>query len=103
MRDLGEAQDPATMFAHVTEAKDRQEFFVLARVLCWSDGDFDTQERKMMDVLENIGAQQDARSLLEQSRKVVQEIQLNKDQWVHEHVREEQSVLEKFGNFFKTA
>ncbi len=102
-RDLAEAQDPATMFTQVTEARDREEFFVLARVLCWSDGDFDVQERKMMNVLEDLDAQQEARALLERSRQVVQEIQLNKDQWVSEHKREEQSIFEKFSSLLKTS
>lgn len=102
-RDLAEAQDPATMFTQVTEARDREEFFVLARVLCWSDGDYDAQERKMMGVLEDLDARQDAKALLERSRQVVQEIQLNKDQWVNEHKHEEHSIFEKFSRLLKAS
>lgn len=103
IKDIKDEQDPAVMFSQVTEAKDREEFFVLARVLCWSDGDFDAQERKVMDVLEDISAKQDAKNLLAQSKQVVQEIKLNKDQWVQDRARDgEGSIFEKFSNLLKS-
>lgn len=80
-RDLVEEQDPAVMFAQVTEGRDREEFFTLARVLCWSDGDYDAQERRMMALLTDIQADKEAKALLQRTRNTVHEIHLHQDQW----------------------
>ena len=98
-RDLREEQDVAVMFSQVTDAKDREEFFLLARVLCWSDGDFDEQERKMIELLEDLNMKADTQAMLERSRKVVQEIELNRDQWDET----EKPLFEFFGGLFKKA
>ncbi|MEM6782071.1 MAG: hypothetical protein AAF569_09440, partial [Pseudomonadota bacterium] len=75
----------------------------LARVLCWSDGDYDAQERVVMDALEDISAQQEAQALLERSKQAVQEIKLNKDQWVQQHEAQEKPMFEWFGNLLQRA
>lgn len=87
-KDLDDSQDAETMFAHISDARDRAEFFILARVLCWSDGDFDAQERSMMELLDGLDTNRDAAALLQQSKMAVQEIRLNADQWVEDHADE---------------
>lgn len=42
------------MFRMITEQTDRSRFFELARVLCWSDGDFDEQEQEIMRRLKSV-------------------------------------------------
>ena len=80
-RDLMEEQDPAVMFDQVTDALDREHFMILARLLCWSDGDFDVQERKMMKILKQMKMEKDAENALEESKNRIQDLRLNKDQW----------------------
>ena len=87
-KDLADPQDAETMFAHVSDARDRAEFFTLARVLCWSDGDFDEQEKSMMRLLDGLNIKRDAAALLQQSKMAVQEIRLNADQWADDHADE---------------
>ena len=91
------------MFKEITEAKDREEFFVLARVLCWSDGDCDEQERKVMSLLEDLNAQQDAQVLLTRSRQIVEEIELNKDQWSEQGRGDEKPFFDFLGGILKKA
>lgn len=49
--DVREPQDPAQMFAAITDPSDQSEFFELARILCWCDGDADAQEKAVIERL----------------------------------------------------
>jgi len=79
--DFQTPRDVFTMFSQVTSPKDRRDFFILARALCWSDGDYDRQEKNIMEVLEGFQIESEDRALLEESRQVIQEIDLDQNQW----------------------
>ena len=79
--DLNKPQDIHAMYAQITSVADRRDFFKLARVLSWSDGDFDAQEKHIIDFLEQEMADNDNRRALEESRESVKEIVLGGDQW----------------------
>jgi uncharacterized membrane protein YebE (DUF533 family) len=79
--DLSMPQDIHTMFTHITDANDKRDFFKFARILSWSDGDFDAQEQHILDVLEQDLKDDDNRRILEESRNAVKEIVLQGDQW----------------------
>lgn len=49
--DVEHRQDVALMFAKISIEKDVEDFFSFARLLVWSDGDFDEQERQIMELL----------------------------------------------------
>ncbi|HEY0901568.1 MAG TPA: hypothetical protein VGD95_05540 [Micavibrio sp.] len=49
--DITQAQDVAHMFASITVEKDVEDFFNFARLLVWCDGDFDEQEKRIMEML----------------------------------------------------
>jgi len=53
-QDIEETQDISEMFMNISEQEDRSQFFYYARLLCWSDGDFDEQEQKIMLKLKSI-------------------------------------------------
>ena len=77
--DLETAQDVSALFTQITHSGDRKEFFAMARSLCWSDGDFDEQERHILDHLK--GLDKDSQESLKESRTDIQEIDLNFWQW----------------------
>ena len=52
--DMDIAQDPLEMFMQIEGQVDRSHFFHFARLLCWSDGNFDEQEQKIMLKLKSI-------------------------------------------------
>lgn len=49
--DMRLAHDPALMFAQITDQNERSNFFHYARLLMWSDGDFDKQEQQILTML----------------------------------------------------
>ncbi len=100
-KDLVEEKDPAVMFTQVMDGKDREEFFTLARVLCWSDGDYDEQEKRVMNILSDIQADKESKTLLERSRATVHEIHLARDQWDQEG--NEGEFMSFFKGFLKKA
>jgi uncharacterized membrane protein YebE (DUF533 family) len=53
-RDLEKQRDVAQMFELITDPEDQGEFFQFARMLVWSDGDYDAQEKKILEYLEHI-------------------------------------------------
>lgn len=53
-KDITEPQDITKMFMSIAEEEDRSHFFYFARMLCWSDGDFDEQEQKIMLTLKSV-------------------------------------------------
>lgn len=77
--ELETAQDVSTFFQQITHSGDRKEFFAMARSLCWSDGDFDEQERHILDHLKDLD--KDSQESLKESRTDVQEVDLNFWQW----------------------
>ena len=52
--DMEYPQNTAEMFKLISNAEDRNRFFYLARLMCWSDGNFDEQEQKIMVRLKQI-------------------------------------------------
>jgi len=83
LSDFQTPRDVFTMFSQITSPKDRRDFFVLARALCWADGEYDRQEKNIMEVLEGFQIEKEDKALLEESRQVIQEIDLDKTQWDH--------------------
>lgn len=49
--DIARAQDVGVMFGKITSEKDSDDFFNFARLLVWCDGDFDEQEKRIMDMM----------------------------------------------------
>ncbi|MCB1529907.1 MAG: TerB family tellurite resistance protein [Rhodospirillales bacterium] len=81
MADLGTPQDIYMMFSQITDPRDKKDFFKFARVLSWSDGDFDAQEKHIVETLEKIHMDESSRLLLRESKMEIQEIPLEADQW----------------------
>lgn len=52
--DMEYPQDISEMFKGISEQEDRSRFFYLARLMCWSDGNFDEQEQKIMIHLKHL-------------------------------------------------
>ena len=50
-KDLKYPQDVGAMFSKISEQSDRAQFFYFARLLAWCDGDFDEQEKIILDKL----------------------------------------------------
>ena len=50
--DLASPKNIEDMFDKITVEKDRIDFFGLARALAWCDGDYDDQERAILDKLQ---------------------------------------------------
>ena len=42
------------LFMKIEDQEDRSRFFYFARMMCWSDGNFDEQEQKIMLALETV-------------------------------------------------
>ena len=77
--DLKIEQDVYQMFSLIKTPEDKRDFFALARALSWCDGDFDAQEEKILEQLELNDSS--AEQWLQESREVVQEIELTGSQW----------------------
>lgn len=81
MCDLQTPQDVYQMFGKITNRDDRKDFFSLARALSWCDGDFDAQEKTIIDQLEKFDLSADNVALLHESRDDLNEIELCRNQW----------------------
>lgn len=79
--DLQTPQDVYEMYAHITERQDKKDFFALARALSWCDGDYDGQEKHIIEVLEESHMNDENRNLLEESREILNEVELCQNQW----------------------
>ncbi len=79
--DLGMPQNVQAMFRQITRPEDRRDFFTFARVLSWSDGNYDVQEQHILDLLAQGMQDNDNRQMLAESRDAVREITLDADQW----------------------
>ncbi len=79
--DLQVPQDVYEMFANITHKQDRQEFFALARALSWCDGDFAKQEESILQCLERTKLDDESWHLMEESRDIMQEVELCDNQW----------------------
>ncbi|MCB1529906.1 MAG: TerB family tellurite resistance protein [Rhodospirillales bacterium] len=80
--DLGTPQDIYVMFSQITDPRDKRNFFKFARIIAWSDGDFNAQERHIVSSLEKIHMDESSRLLLNESKTEIQEIPLEADQWI---------------------
>ena len=80
-QDLHTPQDAYEMFAYISEAQDRKDFFALARALSWCDGDYDAQEKAIINQLEENHLNDENRKLLEESREMINEVELCRNQW----------------------
>lgn len=95
--DLQIPQDTYDMYAQITKDEDKRDFFVFARALSWSDGDFDCQEKAILNNLEKIQSNEETMSLLGRSREVVQEIELKQGQWNIGASKEKKWNIDLFG------
>lgn len=99
--DLQTPQDVYGMFAKISSAQDRHDFFALARALSWCDGDFDGQEKHIIEKLERHHMDDENIGLLAQSRDMMNEIELCQNQWTFK--TERSKSLFGFLNAFKSA
>lgn len=72
--DLAAARDIDDMFAQITAEADKRDFFSLARVLCWADGDFQQQEKSILARLDQAYQNSDSARLWRESEKSVKEV-----------------------------
>jgi uncharacterized membrane protein YebE (DUF533 family) len=79
--DLQVPQDVRAMFARITDKQDKKEFFALARALSWCDGDFAKQEEQILKCLERKKLDDENWSLMENSRDLIDEVELCDNQW----------------------
>ena len=79
--DLKTPQDSYEMYSQITHAKDKLDYFSLARAVSWCDGDLDRQEKLIIENLEKIHMNESEMAMLEKSREVTHEIELCQDQW----------------------
>ncbi len=79
--DIKTPQNIYDLFSYITQAQDKQDFFILARILCWSDGDFQKQEKAILSMLEHISHDEKNQALLQQSQNHVKEIMIGSDSW----------------------
>ncbi|HPF77947.1 MAG TPA: hypothetical protein PLF01_01525 [Alphaproteobacteria bacterium] len=79
--DLQTPQDVYEMFARITDRQDKKDFFALARALSWCDGDYDGQEKIIIEHLEKVHMNDDIIDILEESREIFNEVELNQNQW----------------------
>ena len=77
--DLQKPQDIFIAFSLIESPEDKRDFFALARALSWCDGDLDAQEEKILKQLELNDASAD--QWLQESREVIDEIELNGSSW----------------------
>lgn len=87
--DLQTPQDVYDMYAHITDLQDKKDFFALARALSWCDGDYDGQEKKIIECLEEVHMNDESRNLLEESREILNEVELCQNQWKFKTPRSE--------------
>lgn len=80
-QDLREPQSICDMFSHIEDAQDKIDFFALARALSWCDGDYAAQEEFIIEHLEKENLIAENKALLEESRDILNEVELCKDQW----------------------
>ncbi len=93
-RDIEQAQDTGDMFMKIADQKDRSKFFFYARMLCWSDGDFDEQEQQIMLKLESIHVRNvDFDEML---KDVDLELDEEQKQTIEEGMRDDGAPLVKF-------
>jgi uncharacterized membrane protein YebE (DUF533 family) len=99
--DVKSPQDVHQMFSSITAEKDKRDFFVLARALCWCDGDLDKQEGAILDVLHVKHMKDTEENLLKESSEILNEVELCENQWKFKTKRSRN--LLGFLNNFKTA
>lgn len=80
-QDLREPKQAHDMFAKIIEREDKKDFFALARALSWCDGDYDAQEKFIIEHLEQENFIADNEDLLNESREVMNEVELCDNQW----------------------
>lgn len=80
-QDLKTAQDVYERFMVISDLEDQRDFFALARALSWCDGDFASQEQNILRHLQKALDDKEARHMLEESRDLVNEIELCDNQW----------------------
>ena len=100
-KDIKMPQDIHVMFSQISDAQDRREFFKLARVLSWSDGDFDAQERKIIKSLEEISQNQEDQALLRESREALLEVDMDNFRW--DDVKDKGGLFGLLGRFVSAA
>ena len=81
--DLRTPQKVQTMFSAIENIQDKKDFFALARALSWSDGDYDAQERLIIEQLEQDTLSEDL-SILHESREFLNKVELSDSQWQHQ-------------------
>ena len=67
--DLEVPQDIDALFDKISEDKDREDFFDLARALAWCDGNYAEQERVILERLKKQSGMQHVKTELHNSRQ----------------------------------
>lgn len=98
-QDLREPQSVQEMFLKIEDRQDKKDFFALARALSWCDGDYDAQEKIIIDHLVQFNIFEENESLLKESREIVNEVELHGNEWNFK-TNKSQGIFE-FLNIFK--
>ena len=80
-QDILNPQDISKMFSKITKAQDKTDFFALARALSWCDGDYDAQEKAIIESLEQADLMAVHQEAIEKSRELINEVTLDQNQW----------------------
>lgn len=79
--DIQTPQSAQKMFENITNSMDQRDFFALARAVSWCDGDYDQQEQLIINTLEKDHLNAEAMNMLEDTREIIQEVDLCENQW----------------------
>ncbi len=79
--DLKNPQNPHEIFSQITDEQDKKDFFALARAVAWCDGNFVKQEERIIEMFKEQSFIGENLSYLEESREMMNEVELNRNQW----------------------
>ena len=83
--DMEWPHDIGEMFLGITDQRDRSRLFYVARLLLWSDGDFDEKEQKILIDLARVHYK--TVDVGEMMKRVEMELEDEHRQWITEDVR----------------
>ena len=98
-QDLQTPQDSYEMYSHITNQKDKEDYFALARAVSWCDGDLDKQEKLIIQNLEKSHMNEESMNMLTRSRQSMEEVELNQDQWALKTEAGRSNIFSFFSRF----
>lgn len=72
--DLRKSVPMQTVFDKISHPRDKEDFFHLARAICWSDGDFDEMEQEMLRQLHGLSLSRDDEETMNSSFGIFKDV-----------------------------